>query len=80
MNYITVCKIMVGASAVLALAGLNYQSDRPSAGGEYIAAKRAPEPIPDHLLAKYERQFCVNVGFKTSCPDWVKKVYPGIGE
>jgi hypothetical protein len=78
MNYITVCKIIVGGSAVLAVAGLNY---RPSAGGAYIAAaKRAPEPIPDHLLAKYERQFCVNVGFRTSCPDWVKKVYPGIGE
>jgi hypothetical protein len=38
------------------------------------------ETIPDHLLAKYERQFCVNVGFRTSCPEWVKKVYPGIGE
>jgi hypothetical protein len=76
MNYITFCKIIVGTSAVLAVAALNYKSDRPSAGG--ATAQRAP--IPDHLLAKYERQFCVNVGFRTSCPDWVKKVYPGIGE
>jgi hypothetical protein len=77
MNVYTVCKIIVGVSAAIAVAGLYYQSDRPSAGGE---AKRAPDRIPDHLLAKYERQFCVNVGFHTSCPDWVKKAYPGIGE
>jgi hypothetical protein len=38
MNYITVCKIIVGGSAALAVAGLNYQSDRPSAGGQYIAS------------------------------------------
>jgi hypothetical protein len=41
MNYITVCKIMVGASAILALAGLNSQSDRPSAGRQYIASAKS---------------------------------------
>jgi hypothetical protein len=74
MNVYTFCKVIVGASAAIAVAGAYYQ-DRAS-----YQAKRAPDPIPDHLLAKYERQFCVNVGFHTSCPDWVKKAYPGIGE